>query len=127
MCSCAFVIMLFKILLIILVSFLQYFLNSKVAKEPVPLQLEQIAKEILVPLLAVFHHLVEKVVVFILPFVFWSLSPLGILSQVSLVTGYLMCLIQILAIHDRKEMETEKLLLTVCKCIYFAVSITFCF
>lgn len=50
-----------------LISFLQYFLNSKVAKEPVPPQLEQIAKEVLVPLLAVFHHLVEKVVVFILP------------------------------------------------------------
>ncbi|KAG7995708.1 hypothetical protein I3843_01G123200 [Carya illinoinensis] len=65
----------------------QYFLNSKVAKEPVPPQLEQIAKEVLVPLLAVFHHLVEKAV----------------------------------AIHDRTEMEMEKILLTVCKCIYFAV------
>ncbi|KAF5464846.1 hypothetical protein F2P56_014895 [Juglans regia] len=65
----------------------QYFLNSKVAKEPVPPQLEQIAKEVLVPLIAVFHHLVEKA----------------------------------LAIHDRTEMEMEKILLTVCKCIYFAV------
>ncbi|XP_015900167.3 importin beta-like SAD2 homolog isoform X2 [Ziziphus jujuba] len=38
----------------------QYFLNPKVAKEPVPVQLELIAKEILVPLLAVFHQFVEK-------------------------------------------------------------------
>nr|XP_023883800.1 uncharacterized protein LOC111996099 isoform X2 [Quercus suber] len=64
----------------------QYFLNPKVAKEPVPPQLELIEKEILVPLLALFHHLVEKA----------------------------------LATHDRTEMETEKVLLTVCKCIYFA-------
>lgn len=119
--------MVYKILLIILIFFLQYFLNSKVAKELVSPQLEQITYKVLIPLLVVFHHLVEKVVVFILPCVFWSLSPLGILSQVSLVMGYLMCLIQVLAIHDRKEMETEKVLLTVCKCIYFAVSITFCF
>ncbi|XAR56947.1 hypothetical protein NMG60_11024924 [Bertholletia excelsa] len=39
----------------------QYFLNPKVAKEPVPLQLELIAKEILVPLLNVFHQCVAKV------------------------------------------------------------------
>ncbi|KAK9004295.1 hypothetical protein V6N11_002097 [Hibiscus sabdariffa] len=38
----------------------QYLLNPKVAKEPVPPQLELIAKEILAPLLTVFHHLVEK-------------------------------------------------------------------
>ncbi|KAL2338903.1 hypothetical protein Fmac_013349 [Flemingia macrophylla] len=38
----------------------QYFLNPKVAKEPVPPQLELISKEILVPLLAVFHQFVEK-------------------------------------------------------------------
>ncbi|CBI22815.3 unnamed protein product, partial [Vitis vinifera] len=37
-----------------------YFLNPKVPKEPVPPQLELITKEILVPLLAVFHHFVEK-------------------------------------------------------------------
>lgn len=40
---------------------MQYFLNPKVAKEPVPPQLELISKEILVPLLAVFHQFVEKV------------------------------------------------------------------
>jgi hypothetical protein len=45
--------------------FLQYFLNPKVAKEPVPPQLELIAKEILVPLLAVFHQFVGKVLRFI--------------------------------------------------------------
>ncbi|ONK61647.1 uncharacterized protein A4U43_C08F32130 [Asparagus officinalis] len=38
----------------------QYFLNPKVPKEPVPLQLELIAKDILVPLQASFHHFVDK-------------------------------------------------------------------
>ncbi|XP_022844600.1 uncharacterized protein LOC111367768 isoform X2 [Olea europaea var. sylvestris] len=38
----------------------QYFLNPKLVKEPVPPQLELITKELLVPLLAVFHHQVEK-------------------------------------------------------------------
>uniref|UniRef100_A0A5B7BY10 Importin N-terminal domain-containing protein n=1 Tax=Davidia involucrata TaxID=16924 RepID=A0A5B7BY10_DAVIN len=65
----------------------QYFLNPKVAKEPVPPQLELLAQEILVPLLAVFHHTVEKA----------------------------------LTICGRTEMETERMLLVVCKCIYFAV------
>ncbi|KAL4273520.1 hypothetical protein GQ457_13G023310 [Hibiscus cannabinus] len=65
----------------------QYFLNPKVAKEPVPPQLELIAKEILAPLLTVFHHLVEKAI----------------------------------ATHSRKDLETEKILLLICKCLYFAV------
>ncbi|PPD97876.1 hypothetical protein GOBAR_DD05130 [Gossypium barbadense] len=65
----------------------QYFLNPKVAKEPVPPQLELIAKEILAPLLTVFHHLVEKA----------------------------------RANHGRKDLETEKILLLICKCLYFAV------
>ncbi|PUZ45866.1 hypothetical protein GQ55_8G258700 [Panicum hallii var. hallii] len=39
----------------------QYFLNPKVAKEPVPQQLEQIAAEILVPLQLTFHHFADKV------------------------------------------------------------------
>ncbi|KAL4333456.1 hypothetical protein GQ457_07G003850 [Hibiscus cannabinus] len=51
-----------------LVRPLQYFLNPKVAKEPVPPQLELIAKEILAPLLTMFHHLVEKVIFFKLSF-----------------------------------------------------------
>ncbi|KAJ6899691.1 hypothetical protein NC652_025981 [Populus alba x Populus x berolinensis] len=38
----------------------QYFLNPKVAREPVPPQLELIAKEILVPMLSLFHQLVQK-------------------------------------------------------------------
>ncbi|KAL5554718.1 hypothetical protein UlMin_042119, partial [Ulmus minor] len=37
-----------------------YFLDPKVAQEPVPLQLKLIAKKILVPLLAIFHQYVEK-------------------------------------------------------------------
>ncbi|XP_047169798.1 importin beta-like SAD2 isoform X1 [Vigna umbellata] len=65
----------------------QYFLNPKVAKEPVPPQLELISKEILVPLLAVFHQFVEKA----------------------------------LATHVIAENETEKVLLTICKCLHFAV------
>ncbi|XP_009804028.1 importin beta-like SAD2 homolog isoform X3 [Nicotiana sylvestris] len=39
----------------------QYFLNPKLAKEPVPPQLELITREILVPLLAVFHLCIEEV------------------------------------------------------------------
>lgn len=65
----------------------QYFLDPKVAKEPVPPQLELIAQEILVPLLDVFHHCVKK----------------------------------ILGNNADREEETEKLLLIICKCIFFAV------
>lgn len=65
----------------------QYFLNPKVAKEPVPPQLELIAQEILVPLLDLFHQCVEKA----------------------------------LAIPGKKEEETEKLLLILCKCVYLSV------
>ncbi|KAE8724211.1 methyltransferase-like protein 21D-like [Hibiscus syriacus] len=65
----------------------QYFLNPKVAKEPVPPQLELIAKEILAPLLTVLHHFVEKAT----------------------------------ATHSKKDLETEKILLLICKCLYFAV------
>ncbi|CAL5415195.1 unnamed protein product [Camellia sinensis] len=42
----------------------QYFLNPKVAKEPVPPQLELIAQEILVPLFDVFHQCVQKALTF---------------------------------------------------------------
>uniref|UniRef100_A0A9I9DMS1 Importin beta-like SAD2 homolog n=1 Tax=Cucumis melo TaxID=3656 RepID=A0A9I9DMS1_CUCME len=38
----------------------QYFLNPKDSKEPVPPQLELLANTIIVPLLAVFHRLVEQ-------------------------------------------------------------------
>ncbi|KAL5700694.1 hypothetical protein ACHQM5_026109 [Ranunculus cassubicifolius] len=65
----------------------QYFLNPSLKKEPVPPQLEFIAKEILVPLLLVFHNLVEKV----------------------------------LAIGGGTGVDLEKVLLLVCKCIYFSV------
>ncbi|GAB4859023.1 hypothetical protein Ancab_010491 [Ancistrocladus abbreviatus] len=65
----------------------QYFLNPKVAKEPVPPQLELIASKILLPLLAVFHGFVEK----------------------------------ILRIDGSLDAETERILLVVCKCIYYAV------
>ncbi|PNX65149.1 arm repeat superfamily protein, partial [Trifolium pratense] len=50
-------------------------------------QLELIAKEILVPLLAVFHQFVGKAV----------------------------------ANHDSADLETEKAILTICKCLHFAV------
>ncbi|KAF7836882.1 importin beta-like SAD2-like protein isoform X1 [Senna tora] len=65
----------------------QYFLNPKVAKEPVPPQLELIASEILAPLLALFHEFVNK----------------------ALATQY------------RPDIETEKILLTLCKCLYFTI------
>ncbi|KAL6190783.1 hypothetical protein ACLB2K_037177 [Fragaria x ananassa] len=38
----------------------QYFLEATVSKEPVPPQLELIAKDILVPLLTLFHQIVQK-------------------------------------------------------------------
>ncbi|BFG14847.1 hypothetical protein CerSpe_011210 [Prunus speciosa] len=65
----------------------QYFLNPKVAKEPIPPQLELIAKDILVPLLTVFHQFVEKA----------------------------------LGTHGTTNVESENVLLVVCKCIYFTV------
>ncbi|KAL2922277.1 Importin beta-like SAD2 [Bienertia sinuspersici] len=65
----------------------QYFLNPKVAKEPVPPQLEQVATDILVPLLAIFHGFSEK-----------ALATKGSLS-----------------------IDTENVLLLVCKCAYFSV------
>lgn len=42
----------------------QYFLNPKLAREPVPEQLELIAKEVLVPSYGIFHHFVEQAVAF---------------------------------------------------------------
>ncbi|KAH9766423.1 Importin N-terminal domain-containing protein [Citrus sinensis] len=65
----------------------KYFLNPKLAKEPVPPQLELIAKEIIVPMLSIFHCFVEKV----------------------------------LANNYSTELDTEKILLIVCKCIFFSV------
>ncbi|XP_031396138.1 importin beta-like SAD2 homolog isoform X3 [Punica granatum] len=65
----------------------QYFLNPKVAVEPVPPQLELIADEIIVPLLSVFHNILDKVK----------------------------------AARGTKGVDLEKILLLVCKCIYFAV------
>ncbi|XP_076942305.1 uncharacterized protein LOC143612130 [Bidens hawaiensis] len=41
----------------------QYFLNPKLAKEPVPPQLELIAHEILVPMVSLFHHFVQDLCV----------------------------------------------------------------
>ncbi|KAF5941440.1 hypothetical protein HYC85_019082 [Camellia sinensis] len=64
-----------------------YFLNPKVAKEPVPPQLELIAQEILIPLFDVFHQCVQKALTF----------------------------------SGEGEEEIEKLLLILCKCMYFSV------
>jgi hypothetical protein len=52
-------------------------------------QLELIAKEVLVPLLSLFHHLVEKVVFFTLLCALLSLDLLGVLSYVSLLMDFL--------------------------------------
>jgi hypothetical protein len=86
-------IILLQVFLVTIISnfFLQYFLNPTVAKEPVPPQLELIAKEFLVPLLALFHQLVEKVVVFTLLCALLSQCPLDTLLLVSLVSDSLMC------------------------------------
>ncbi|XP_038874632.1 importin beta-like SAD2 homolog isoform X2 [Benincasa hispida] len=65
----------------------QYFLNPKDSKEPVPPQLELLANTIIVPLLAVFHRLVQ----------------------------------QALSNHDGREVEIDKILSIVCKCVYFCV------
>ncbi|XP_052204789.1 uncharacterized protein LOC127809769 isoform X3 [Diospyros lotus] len=65
----------------------QYFLNPKVAKEPIPTQLELIAQEIIAPLLDIFHQHVGKA----------------------------------LTISGNRQEGNEKLLLILCKCMYFAV------
>ncbi|XP_022958879.1 importin beta-like SAD2 homolog isoform X1 [Cucurbita moschata] len=65
----------------------QYFLNPKDSNEPVPPQLELLANTIIVPLLAVFHRLVE----------------------------------QALSNHDGREVEIDKILSILCKCVYFSV------
>ncbi|XP_010465777.1 PREDICTED: uncharacterized protein LOC104746078 isoform X1 [Camelina sativa] len=74
-------------ILLTVVKPFQYFLQPKLAKEPVPQQLESITKEILVPLVSVFHHLTEKA----------------------------------LTTHGWGELELEKTLHIICKCIYFSV------
>lgn len=56
---------LFPITLISWLDVAQYFINPKVPKEPVPSQLELLAKDILVPLQATFHDFVDKVVHYI--------------------------------------------------------------
>uniref|UniRef100_A0A1J3IUD6 Importin beta-like SAD2-like protein n=1 Tax=Noccaea caerulescens TaxID=107243 RepID=A0A1J3IUD6_NOCCA len=65
----------------------QYFLQPKLVKEPVPQQLESIAKEILVPLMSVFHRLIGKA----------------------------------LTTHGYGELEMEKTLHIICKCLYCSV------
>ncbi|KAM7257151.1 hypothetical protein ACFE04_012892 [Oxalis oulophora] len=65
----------------------QYFLNPKLAKEPVPPQLEKISEEILVPLLGAFHSFSQEAV----------------------------------SIHGRTDLEKEKAILIVCKCLYLSV------
>ncbi|RID63443.1 hypothetical protein BRARA_E02452 [Brassica rapa] len=65
----------------------QYFLQPKLVKEPVPQQLESISNEVLVPLVAVFHRLVDKA----------------------------------LTTHEWGELEMEKTLHIISKCLYFSV------
>ncbi|KAG7582298.1 hypothetical protein ISN44_As08g019060 [Arabidopsis suecica] len=64
-----------------------YFLQPKLAKEPVPQQLESITKETLVPLVSVLHRLIDKA----------------------------------LTTHEWDELELEKTLHIICKCLYFSV------
>ncbi|KAF3778011.1 Importin beta-like SAD2-like protein [Nymphaea thermarum] len=65
----------------------KYFLNPELARESVPQQLNLIAKEIIVPLQAIFYNATEKV----------------------------------LFHEDGKNVETTRVLLILCKCIYLAV------
>ncbi|KFK39068.1 hypothetical protein AALP_AA3G196700 [Arabis alpina] len=65
----------------------QYFLQPKLVKEPVPQQLESITNEIFVPLVSVFHRLIDKA----------------------------------LTTHEWGELEMEKTLHIICKCLYFSV------
>ncbi|CAD5183120.1 unnamed protein product [Musa acuminata subsp. malaccensis] len=70
----------------------QYFLNPKVRNESVPVQLEIIAQEILVPLQATFHDFVNKVTLsFQDPF------------------------------QDQVQSKLEEIILIICKCMYFSV------
>ncbi|XP_064999470.1 uncharacterized protein LOC135633656 isoform X2 [Musa acuminata AAA Group] len=69
----------------------QYFLNPKVRNESVPVQLEIIAQEILVPLQATFHDFVNKTLSFQDPF------------------------------QDQVQSKLEEIILIICKCMYFSV------
>ncbi|XP_023642078.1 uncharacterized protein LOC17893252 [Capsella rubella] len=75
------------LVLLTVVKPFQYFLQPKLAKEPVPQQLESITKEILVPLVSVLHRFTEK-----------ALTTKGL-----------------------GELELEKTLHIICKCLYFSV------
>ncbi|XP_062182615.1 uncharacterized protein LOC133886794 [Phragmites australis] len=82
----------------------QYFLNPKVAKEPVPQQLEQIADEILVPLQVTFHHFADKVL----------LSPDGIkleYEQVLLIT----CKCMYFTVRSYMPSRVKQILPSFCK------------
>ncbi|WOL03237.1 hypothetical protein Cni_G11957 [Canna indica] len=69
----------------------QYFLNPKIQNESVPVQLEIIAKDILVPLQVIFHDFVDKALSFHDP-----------------------C-------KDQSQREFEQIILIICKCMYFTV------
>lgn len=107
---------------------LQYFLQPKLAKEPVPQQLEGITKEILVPLVSVLHRLIDKVIVFSLCFLVLHL-PIT-LCKIYLLFGsqwvFLSGMVnQALTTHGWGELELEKTIHIICKCLYFSVSHTF--
>lgn len=108
----------------------QYFLNPKVAREPVPPQLELIAEKILVPLLPLFHHFVEKVLSSFYLMFFWYLSyesfPVDLPSFYSrnVLTGF-WCQSQAIRSQYETVVEIEKILLIISKCMYFAVSFSY--
>lgn len=108
------------LLLIKFFFFLQYFLNPKLAKEPVPPQLELIAKEIIVPMLTIFHCFVEKVVLISVHFHVLPISTYHFF--INLHSNGCYGVKQVLANNYSAELDTEKFLLIVCKCIFFSVS-----
>lgn len=93
-------------------------MNPKDSKEPVPPQLELLAQTIIVPLLAVFHRLVEQVQVYFTHPRKSHLPQAKLNAALLWVSG----VTQVLANHDGKEVEIDKILLIVCKCVYFSVS-----
>lgn len=110
-------------LLLTFFFFWQYFLNPKLAKEPVPPQLELIAKEIIVPMLSIFHCFVEKVVLIPVLFHVFPISTYHFF--INLHSNGCCGVKQVLANNYSTELDTEKILLIVCKCIFFSVSGTF--
>lgn len=98
----------------------QYFLNPKVRNESVPVQLEIISQEILVPLQATFHDFVNKVVLLLF------ISNFLLIHLALLMLICILFLLQTLSFQDpfqdQVQSKLEEIILIICKCMYFSVS-----